>query len=189
MRLSRQCARLLAAAALLVLPNLSPAATLEGVDFPDQATVGGKTLALNGLGLRTATMLKVKVYVIALYLETKSSDANAIIASPETKRIAMHFVHAVTADDLRDAWKEGFEANYKDVGSIKAEIEKFNASMRDVAKGDEMVLDFNGDTVEVSVKGVKIDTVSGAAFQRAALSIWLGSKPPNEELKTGLLGG
>ena len=35
---------------------------------------------LNGLGLRTATMLKVKVYVIGLYLENKSSDPQAIIA-------------------------------------------------------------------------------------------------------------
>jgi hypothetical protein len=179
-----------AAASLLVLAVLSRAyaATLAGVDFPEQAVVSGKTLALNGLGLRTATMLKVKVYVIALYLESKSGDAKAIIESPQSKRIAMHFVHDVAADELKDAWSEGFENNYKDVGSIKGEIEKFNAGMRDVKKGDTIVLDFHDDTVDVIVKDATTVTVQGPNFQQAVLSIWLGDKPPNDELKTGILG-
>ena len=145
---SRNFSHILAAVSILALAGLSPlhAATLAAVEFPDQAVVGGKPLVLNGLGLRTATMLKVEVYVIGLYLEAKSSDAGAIIESPQTKRLAMHFVRNVTADKLRDGWKEGFDANYKDVDSIKAEIEKFNASMRDVKKGDRIVLDFRGNT-------------------------------------------
>ena len=40
------------------------AATLAEVDLPDQATVGSKTVVLNGLGLRTATMFKVKEKII-----------------------------------------------------------------------------------------------------------------------------
>ena len=96
------------------------AATLEDVSVPDQATVDGKTLVLNGLGLRTATMLKVKVYVIGLYLESKSSDAEAIIASSGQNAIEMHFVRDVTAEQLRDGWSEAFEDNYKNVDSIKS---------------------------------------------------------------------
>ncbi len=67
---------------LVTLMTLSPvrAATLSGVNMPDQKTVNGKTLVLNGLGMRTATFLKVKVYVIGLYLESKSSDDKAIIS-------------------------------------------------------------------------------------------------------------
>jgi len=40
----------------------------KGVNFPDQAQVGGGNLALNGLGLRQATAFKVNVYVAALYV-------------------------------------------------------------------------------------------------------------------------
>ncbi len=174
-------------AATLAWP--ASAATLEGVSVPDQATVDGKSLMLNGLGLRTATMLKVKVYVIGLYLESKSSDAEAIISLSGPKRIEMHFMRAVTAKQLRDGWSEAFEANYKKLDSIKAEIEKFNASMRDVKSGDLIALDFTADAVEVSLNGAKIDSVPGADFQQAALSIWLGRKPPNKGLKEGLLGG
>ena len=50
------------------------AGSLAGVSLPDSQQVAGKTLALNGLGLRTKFM--VKVYVAGLYLEQKSSDAN-----------------------------------------------------------------------------------------------------------------
>jgi hypothetical protein len=164
------------------------AATLAGVDLPDQATVGGKTLVLNGPGLRSATFLKVEVYVIGLYLERKSSDAKAIIESSESKRIQMHFVHDVAAKELRDAWKEGFEDNYEDAASIKGEIATFNASMRDVKTGDTIVLDFSADTVAVLINGTKIDVVEGKPFQRALLGIWLGPKPPNDDLKEGILG-
>ena len=171
---------------LTTVPAIS--ATLAGVSLPDQATVGEKALVLNGLGLRTATMLKVKVYVIGLYLESKSNDAGAIIDSRKNKRLEMHFVHKVTAKELQDGWKEGFEDNYKDVASIKSEIAKFNASMQDMKGGDSIVLDFSGDMVAVMINGAKIDTMEGNAFQQALLSIWLGRKPPNEDLKKGILG-
>jgi hypothetical protein len=164
------------------------AATLAEVDLPDQATVGSKTVVLNGMGLRTATMFKVKVYVMGLYLESKSNDAEAIIASSENKRIAMHFVHNVTAKELRDGWTEGFEDNTNDTAGITNEIEKFNASMRDVKEGDSIVLDFAGDSVDVLINDTRIDSIVGKAFQQAALAIWLGPKPPNEPLKQGILG-
>ena len=179
------------AMAMVTLKTLSPvhAATLGGVNIPDQTTVNGKTLVLNGLGMRTATFLKVKVYVIALYLESKSSDAKAIIESNQAKRIEMHFVHDVSAKKLRDGWSKAFENNYQDVSSIKDEISKFNASMRDVKSGDSIVIDFSGDTVDVLVNATKVNSIKSDAFQRAALSIWLGPKPPNKDLKTGILGG
>jgi hypothetical protein len=175
---------------LITLAVLSPlhAATLAGVSLPDQATVGGKTVVLNGLGIRTATFLKVKVYVIGLYLESKSSNPQAIIASGENKRIAMHFVHDVSADKLRGGWTEGFEDNARDVAGINDEIAKFNASMRDVNSGDSIVLDFAGDKVDVLINDTRIDSVAGKAFQQAVLAIWLGPKPPNEALKQGILG-
>lgn len=181
----------IATALVMALMTLSPvhAATLSGVNMPDQTTVNGKTLVLNGLGMRTATFLKVKVYVIGLYLESKSSDAKAIIGSNQAKRIEMHFVHDVTSNELQDGWSEGFENNYPDVVSIKDEISKFNASMRDVKEDDSIVLDFSGDTVDVLINGKKIDTVDSNAFQQAALGIWLGPKPPNKDLKAGILGG
>lgn len=53
----------------------------NGVSFPDEAQVAGSALTLNGLGLRQATMLKVNVYVAALYVASVSTDANALLGA------------------------------------------------------------------------------------------------------------
>ncbi len=79
--------RSIALAAMTVLLAVpARAGELAGVTLPDQVTVEGRTLSLNGLGLRQATWLKVNVYVAALYLETKSSESEAIIASEQVNR-------------------------------------------------------------------------------------------------------
>jgi hypothetical protein len=176
---------------LIGLIALSPvtAATLADVDFDDRVTVEGKELVLNGMGLRTATAFKVKIYAIGLYLENKNSDANAIMASTENKRISMHFLHKVTADELSGGWTEGFENNTKDLSGIKDQIAKFNASMRDVKTGDSITLDFSGRKVDVFINNALIDSMEGESFLSALLAIWLGPKPPNEPLKKGILGG
>jgi hypothetical protein len=44
-----------------------------------------------------------------------------------------------------------------------------------------------GVTVDVNGKGGS--TIEGPDFANALLAIWLGQKPPNEDLKSGLLGG
>jgi hypothetical protein len=182
----------MAAAAILLVALMAPspgrAATLAGVDLPDRATLAGKTLALNGLGLRRATFLKLEVYVIGLYLERKSSDPEAILESNESKRILMHFVRDVTAEQLRDAWEEGFENNCGNVAGIEGEIARFLASMRDVKTGDVMLLDFSQDTVDVRINGSEIHSAEGRPFQQALLGNWLGPKPPNDDLKEGILG-
>src|SRR5690242_20244220 len=71
-----------------------------GISFPDQAQVGGTALTLNGLGLRQATMLKVSVYVAALYVAKTSSDPAAIVASNSPKELILQFVRDVSAGDM-----------------------------------------------------------------------------------------
>lgn len=46
-----------------------------------------------------------------------------------------------------------------------------------------------GAGVQVDVNGKPRGTIAGDDFARALLSVWLGSSPPNAELKAGLLGG
>src|SRR5664279_3168836 len=85
------------------------AATLAGVTLPDTQQVGSTKLVLNGLGIRTKEI--VKVYIAGLYLEQKSSDANAIIKADAPKRIVMKFVHAASKNQMADAFNESFNDN------------------------------------------------------------------------------
>ena len=56
------------------------AADVAGVKLPDTVEVDGKTLKLNGAGVRKKFV--AKVYVAALYVETPSKDASTTVYSP-----------------------------------------------------------------------------------------------------------
>jgi hypothetical protein len=174
--------------ALLALP--ATAGQLAGVTLPDQVTVDGRTLVLNGLGLREATVLMVDVYVAGLYVETKTSDVGAILEADQPKRLVMRFVHTVGKEKLANAWTEGFDKNAGDQrASLSDGLAKLNDAMADVRKGDVITLTYlPGAGVTVNVKGTDAAVIPGDAFQRVLFSIWLGPKPPNVSLREGLLG-
>lgn len=162
-----------------------------GVGLPDQVQVGGSALVLNGLGLRQATMLKVDVYVAALYTASASSDASAILASQTPVQLVLQFVRDVGADDLTTAWEDGFETNAKaQLPALQQRIETLNSWMRDMKEGEQLVFTQRpGRDTQVEVGGTAKGTIEGDDFARALLSIWLGAHPPNPGLKAGLLGG
>lgn len=161
-----------------------------GITMPDTITVEGKTLVLNGLGMREATFLKVDVYVAGLYLEKKSSDAAAIIASREIKRVHMKFKRDVDRDDMRDALQEGFNKNAgKNKAALKSRMSTIKKWMEKIREGGTMTLTYVPDKgIEVMVNGKRKGVLPGDDFARMLLSIWLGPKPPNKGLKMGLLG-
>jgi hypothetical protein len=162
-----------------------------GVNLPDQSQVEGSTLVLNGLGLRQATILKVNVYVAALYTAKATSDPDAILGSNTPKRLVLHFVRDVGAADLNKAWDEGFAANAKaQLPALKPRVETLKSSMADMKTGEEVTFTHKpGGGIQVDVGGAAKGTIEGDDFARAFLSIWLGTKPPNTNLKAGLLGG
>lgn len=166
----------------------SDAATLAGVTLPDSVQVAGKTLVINGVGLRTKFV--VKVYVAGLYLEQKSSDANAILKADAPKRLVMHFVRDVSKNQMTDAFQEGFEKNSPDaLKSMKADIDRLLGSITDIKEGQEMVFTYvPGTGTTMSINGQDKVTVAGPAFAPVVFSLWLGPKPPNADLKKGLLG-
>ena len=108
--------RSLAGAALLALVAAPlTAAECIGVSLPDRLEVPGQQpLALTGMGVRKATLFKVKVYAAGLYLAEQSSNARAIIDQDRARHLTLHFVRDVDADDIREAWQEGFAANAGD---------------------------------------------------------------------------
>ena len=164
------------------------AASLAGVTLPDSQQVAGKSLVLNGLGLRTKMM--VKVYVAGLYLEQKSSDPNAIMKSDAPWRIVMHFIYHPSKSQMADAFNDGFKDNAPDaVKTMKADIDKLNGVLEDLKAGDEMVFTFvPGTGTNLTINGKDKLTIAGQPFAQALLSVWLGPKPPTADLKKGMLG-
>lgn len=173
---------------LVLVASTLAAGELAGVVLPEKVPAGDRTLVLNGMGLRKKAVFKV--YVGALYLEKRSSDAAAILAADAPRRMVMHFLRDVGRDRLVEAWKEGFAGNAPAAQTkLAREIERFLSFWGDVRDGEEVTMTYlPGKGTTVAFGGKELGTIEGKEFADALLSVWLGPKPPSEELKAGLLG-
>src|SRR4051812_8831179 len=187
--ITRTLVALICALGITLAASTASAAEISGVKLPDQVTVGGKTLKLNGLGLRQATFIKFNVYAAGLYLENSSHDGEAIANSDQNKSIQMVFMRDVTAKQMSDAFQEGFDKNcVAGCAELKPHIPKLQGLMKDMKKGETMAYNFTADGVEVMIRGQKVGKVGDKAFSHQLLRVWIGKNPPNVELKNGLLG-
>jgi hypothetical protein len=179
-----------AVAVILAASTLHTAALareLEGATLADTLKAGEKTVKLNGLGLRKKAMFKV--YVGGLYLESPSKDAGAILATDEAKAIRMYFLRDLKKGQLVEAFQEGFDANAKDKAGQKAAFDKMLALVPDVKEGSTLTFTYvpgKGTTLQVADKD--LGAFEGKGFADAVFSIWLGPKPPSEDIKKGMLG-
>jgi hypothetical protein len=166
------------------------AADLAGVELPDVLQIDGKTLHLNGFGLRTYSILHIHIYVVGLYLEHPSTDAHEIIASPETKLLDFRFVHSVSADKAREAWRKGLENNCRAPCQLDpADVARFLDAIPAMHAGDNYSLLFTQNGVTVTLSGHQIGMISQPRFAEAMLSTFLGPAPASASLKHDLLGG
>jgi len=173
----------------LALPAF--AAEKDGVTHPDEVEVNGKKLVVNGLGTREATMFNVDVYVAALYVVAKTDDAGKILWADEEKQLCLKFVHDADKSQITDAWKEGFEKNASEetVKKLQPKIDQLNGWMADIKDKDSLTFTYvPGKGLEVKVKEEVKGTIEEFEFAREFFAIWLGSEPPNDGLKKGLLG-
>ncbi len=173
---------LLASASLLV------GGEVAGVKMSDSATVEGKTLRLNGMGLRKKLIFKV--YVAGLYLEHSSKDASQILSSDQVKSIHLHMLRSISGSELSDTIGEAF---WKNAGpsksTLEARLQKLKGMFPSVVSGDLIVLTYvPGRGTLVSAKGQEKGIVEGKDFADALFSVWLGQDPVQPDLKKLLLG-
>jgi len=169
--------------------NIVEAADLP--TFPAKVKVAGKELVRNGMGMRYATIFKVKVYRAALYLLKKETSAEKIIASTEPKRLDMVFVREVSKEKIQNGWKKGFKNNKVDTKKFeleyKKEMDALNSGMKTMNDGDKMSFIFLNQEVEVLINDKRTALIKSKEFFHKLILLWIGV-PPNSELKEGLLG-
>jgi Chalcone isomerase-like len=165
---------------------------VSGIKISDTAKVEGQELKLNGAGVRSRMF--IKVYVAALYLEQKSTAADAVIGNKGVKRMALHIVRDLKADVFSTALRDGLNANNSaaELAKISDKINEFNGILGGVGgvkKGDVVQLDYLPVAgTRVVINGDVKGTISGEDFFRSLLKVWLGDKPIDETLKKNLLG-
>jgi len=182
-------------AALLFLSLAGPAFAQEvtepksGAKF---ATKDGDT-SLLGVGLRTKTMLNVKVYAIGLYVadDALSGPLHGKAGTPDLyrelltgdfkKTVIMRFVRSVSTDQIRD----GFRESLKGAGGKSDEWISYFSAIR---SGQDCVISWvPGTGLQTKVAGVDKPPINDPDFAATVFGIWLGDKPVQQDIKQGLV--
>lgn len=167
---------------------------VEDVKLDDKVQIDRDALQLNGAGLRS--IFFIKLYVAALYLESKKTTAEAILADRGAKRIELHVVGGETGSErLMHGYRNGIEKNHNEEQLAKLKermtaLEKLFGDIKTVTRGDVIAFDWlPGVATRVSLNGRELGRIEGEDFYRALLSIWIGENPVMDRLKKELLGG
>ncbi len=178
-----------AALAALLACSTASAREVSGVRIPDTVEAGGARLRLNGAGVRKKFIVKVKVYVGALYLATPATDPAAIVAADAPWVVRMHFLRDVDQKSILGAFRDGFENNSREkLPQLLPQLDRL-AAIPDVKEGQVLVVAYQpgvGTTVGVET-GTQV-TVEGKEFADALLRNWLGPDPADSGLKEAMLG-
>jgi hypothetical protein len=174
---------------LLALGVSVHAAEVAGVKIDDKVRVADTELSLTGAGLRKRVFFQV--YAIGLYVRDRKADP---VSQPGPKRVQIHMLRDVGADQFIEALSDGIKANLSEAEAkaLEPRVKALGATMAEIKearKGMTIALDWNGAATQVVIDGKPIGRpIEGEDFYRALLRIWLGDKPVQEDLKKALLG-
>lgn len=187
-------AGLICAGSVLVLGSGSAqAARLEGQNFDNTTALAGRTLRLNGVGLRGVAW--IKAFVAGLYLTAPSKDGNQILSMPGPKRLRLKIMLEAPSRELSKslqsrASKEP-EAVRQAMGARVKALSALIDGLDKVRPGDVLDLDYLPDVgVQLRYNDQNVgQPVEGEDLYRVVLKIFVGDRPVDKRMKEGLLRG
>ena len=153
-------------------------------------------MTLTGVGLRTKTFLKVKVYAIGLYvsdatlagtLQAERGKAKSpgfyqeLVSGDAPRAVQLKFVRDLSAEQIREAFREVLQP------AGKARVDEFVSYFGDLKSGSDCVLEWApGGILKTTVAGTSKPDIEDRPFASAVFGIWLGEKPIQDDIKVDL---
>ena len=160
-----------------------------GVTFPEKSG----DMSLLGVGLRTKTILKVKVYAIAFYVADSALNGQLkgktgedlyreLVWGDFGKEVHLRLVRDVSASQMQESIREALE------GADKARVDEFVSYFSDIKTGEEYVLRWApGGVLETVAKGTPKPPIADKNFAGAVFGIWLGDHAIQDDIKRDLV--
>ena len=165
--------------------------TLNATEVPQNIQFKENTLVLNGQGTRIIFFMKV--YEGSLYLESESTDANAIVNSNSPMAIRIDVIsEMVTADAMKKALSEGLKkSTNNNTMHISNEAKQLSVSFNSaVATGDYYEFIYIPKIgTHVLKNNELVELIPGFDFKKAFFGIFLSNNPIQKNLKKAMLGG
>ena len=166
---------------------------VSGINYPPTVQVAGNTLQLNGAGTRYKFV--IKVYTAGLYLTGKAGTPDVVSTTAGPKRLHVVMLREIDANELGKLFTRGMQDNApresfsKSIPGTLRMAEIFSSRKKLVA-GDNFSVDWvPGVGTTVLVNGQPQGApIKEPEFFGALMSIWLGPRPADDQLKAALLG-
>ena len=154
-------------------------------------------LSLLGVGVRTRTWFKVKVYAIGLYVADRALSGplavhkgtlgshafyKDLISGDFPKEVRLKFTRDVSRNEIQEAMREAL------TGANKARIDTLVSYFPEIKAGQECVIRWApGGTLETVMAGKSMPLIADRDFAAAVFAVWLGEKPIQKDIKKGLV--
>ena len=175
---------------LFISSGSAIAYTAGGVTLPDKMQVAGKTLLLNGAGVRTKFVLTL--YAGGLYLKAKNADGNKVVQANEAMAIRLKIISGfITSEKMIAATQKGFHNSAGgNMATLHPQIQQFMSAFKQkIVKGDEFDFVYTPATGTQIIKNRKVlTTIKSLPFKKALFGIWLSNRPAQQSLKKEMLG-
>lgn len=179
---------------LLALSLPSWALTIDGyeIDRVIPATSQHKEMTLNGASMRVLYGV-VDTYIGKLYVETPTTDAQALIDADENKRMVFQVaLKRVSGRRMATALYEALQLNTTKEQAMQLEeriqqvVEMFDARLK---KGENGYIEWvPGKGSRIVVKGEDKGIIPGKDLNDAIMRIWIGENPVGATFKRQILG-
>ena len=184
-----------------ILLSLSiPTGTIQEVIEPGSGVrfaVKRGDLSLLGVGVRTRTWFKVKVYAIGLYVADSALSGplavhkgtlgnpafyKDLISGDFPKEVRLKFTRDVSRGAIQEAMREAL------TGANRARIDTLVSYFPEIKAGQECVMRWAPEGIlETVMAGKSMPLIADRDFAEAVFAVWLGEKPIQKDIKKGLV--
>jgi Chalcone isomerase-like len=193
--MNKRSATTLLLAALLALHAPVQADTrIEGQTFTSSLKLAETELQLNGVGLRAVAWLKA--YAAGLYLPRRTRQQDEALAMGGPKRVQLRMLLDGPSQEFVKALDRGVarnttESEFAGLRDRLSRVTRAIAAVGQVKKGDVIDIDYDPRRGMAFTHNGRLlgEVVDGRDLYPAVLKIFIGDKPVDPELKSGLLGG
>ena len=156
-----------------------------------------RDMSLLGVGLRTKTFLKIKVYAIGLYVADSALSGRLavhkgklgasafyrdLVSGDFEKQLVLKVVRDLSAEQIQGAFRTHLPPVDRKL------LDQFLSYFPETKKGQECVLRWApGGVLETSVAGVVKPPIADKAFSQAVFAMWLGDSPREAQMRQGLV--
>jgi len=166
-----------------------PRRAVDG-SFPALFPWNNHTLQRNGTGLCEWGIFGIDLYVAALYSERPVHDLDGALEPAQRTVIHLHFVRALTREQLCEAYTACVRANTGErLEQFAPALQQLLATMESVPIDDSYTFCGEPDHgLTIYHNDRMVGHIADEAFRRLFLQLYLGDQPPTKALRDALLG-